>query len=252
MRSGPVRLALALALLSRSAPAKGGEEITVLAAASLTDALEQVAREWEGRTGNKVLLSLGASNDLARQIRAGAPADVFLSADPAQMDGLQRDGLVRAVDRVDLLSNTLVVVVPARSAAKVVGPSDLAWLGRLSLADPQAVPAGVYARVWLESIGLWARLEGQVVPALNVRAALSMVESEHAAAGIVYKTDALLSKRVRVAYEVPRAAGPAIVYPLARVATSSKKASAAFFAHLQSPAAREVFARFGFLVLGGQ
>jgi molybdate transport system substrate-binding protein len=233
-------------------PAAGGEEITVLAAASLTDALEEIAKAWARATGNAVVLNLGSSNDLARQIRAGAPADVFLSADPAQMDGLERDGLVRAADRVDLLSNTLVVVVPASSPARVEAPSDLTFMKHLALADPQAVPAGVYARAWLESVGLWARVEGQVIPTLNVRAALAAVESEHAEAGIVYKTDALVSKRVRVAYEVPRAAGPAIVYPLARVATSSKKASASFVAHLQSPAAREVFVRFGFLVRGGQ
>lgn len=249
MRPGPAVLAL---LTLTGAPAAGAEEIAVLAAASLTDALEEVAKAWAQSTGNTVVFSLGASNDLARQIRAGAPADVFLSADSAQMDGLERDGLVRAADRVDLLSNTLVVVVPARSSATVHAPSDLVFVKRLALADPQAVPAGVYARTWLESLGLWARVERQVIPTLNVRAALSAVESENAEAGIVYKTDALVSKRVRVAYEVPRAAGPAIVYPLARVATSSKKASSAFVAHLRSPAAREVFARFGFLVLGGQ
>jgi molybdate transport system substrate-binding protein len=110
----------------------------------------------------------------------------------------------------------------------------------------------VYARKWLESLGLWARVEGQVIPTLNVRAALSAVESENADAGIVYKTDAGISKRVRVAYEVPRAEGPAIVYPLARVATSNKAAAAAFVAHLQSASARAAFARLGFLVLGGQ
>lgn len=228
------------------------EEVHVLAAASLAEALEEIAGPWEAITGNAVVLNLGASNDLARQIRAGAPADVFFSADLAQMDGLQRDGLVRAVDRVDLLSNTLVVVVPAASTARVPAPAALASLKRLALADPQAVPAGVYARTWLESLGLWAKVEGQVIPALNVRAALSAVESGHVDAGIVYKTDAALSKRVKVAYEVPRSEGPAIVYPLARVAASRKPASAALVKHLQSAEARAVFVRRGFLVRGGQ
>jgi molybdate transport system substrate-binding protein len=200
-----------------------------------------------------VVFNLGASNDLARQIEAGAPADVFVSADAAQMDGLQKDGLVRAAERVDLLSNTLVVVVPAGSKATVARAADLAAFPTLALADPQAVPAGVYARKWLEASGLWAQLKGRVVPALNVRAALSMVESENAPAGVVYKTDAAVSKRVKVAYEVPRATGPTIVYPVAPVATSKKPAlAAAFVAHLRSAEALLVFARFGFLALGGQ
>lgn len=228
------------------------DEVHVLAAASLTDALREIAPPWERATGNTIVVNLGASNDLARQIRAGAPADVFFSADQAQMDGLERDGLVRAADRVDLLSNTLVVVVPVAGSLKIRAPADLASVKHLALADPQAVPAGVYARTWLESLALWSRVEKQVIPALNVRAALSAVESENAEAGIVYKTDAAVSKRVRVAYEVPRAEGPAIVYPLAKVATSNKPAAAVFVQHLQSASAKAVFARFGFLVLGGQ
>ena len=241
----------ALALLT-AGPARS-EEISVFAAASLTDTLKEIAAAWETATGNKVVFNLGASNDLARQIRAGAPADVFLSADNAQMDGLEKEGLVRAVDRVDLLSNTLVVVVPLSSTVKVARTSDLASFRTIAVADPQAVPAGVYAKAWLESRGLWSRLEKQLIPTLNVRAALSAVESENADAGIVYKTDAAISKRVKVALEVPRAEGPAIVYALAPVTSSQKPAvTAAFVKHLQSSRARAVFARFGFLVLGGQ
>ena len=240
----------ALALLAVGKVARA-EEVSVFAAASLTDALKEIAGSWETATGNKVVFNLGASNDLARQIKAGGPADVFFSADEAQMDGLEKEGLVRAADRVDLLSNTLVVVVPSDSSARVTRASDLASFKVLALADPQAVPAGVYARTWLESLGLWSSLQKQVVPALNVRAALSAVESGNADAGIVYKTDAAISKRVRVAFEVPRAEGPAIVYPLAKVAASSKPAATAFVKHLQSAEVLAVFARFGFLVLGG-
>lgn len=239
-------------VLLAGGPAVRAEEVSVFAAASLTDALQETARSWEGATGHKVVFNLGASSDLARQIKAGGPADIFFSADEAQMDGLEKEGLVRAADRVDLLSNTLVVVVPADSGAKVAQASDLTSFKVLALADPQAVPAGVYARTWLESRGLWSRLEKKVVPALNVRAALAAVESANADAGIVYKTDALVSKRVRIAFEVPRAEGPAIVYPLAQVATSSEPAAAAFVRHLQSPEARTVFAKFGFLVLEGR
>jgi molybdate transport system substrate-binding protein len=234
------------------APVARAEELNVFAAASLTDALKEIASEWEKASGHKVVFNLGASNDLARQIRAGAPADVFFSADKAQMDGLERDGLVRGADRVDLLSNTLVVVAPAESSARLSRPAELAGFRTIALADPQAVPAGIYARTWLERLGLWTALEGRIVPALNVRAALAAVESGNVEAGIVYKTDAALSKRARVLFEVPRAEGPAIVYPLAPVATSSKAATAAFVQHLQSAGAREVFARYGFVVLRGQ
>ncbi len=225
------------------------EEVTLFAAASLTDALEEVARGFEKTTGHKVVFNLGGSNDLARQIKAGAPADVFFSADRAQMDGLVGSGLVRAEDCVNVLSNVLVVIVPFSAPARLRGPDDLRRVTRLALADPQAVPAGVYARSWLESVGLWKELQERVVPTLNVRAALSAVESGNVDAGIVYRTDARASKRVDVAFEVPREQGPAIVYPLARIATSKKAATADLVSTLTSPAAREVYARYGFIVL---
>lgn len=240
---------IAVALFALAAPV-AAEEVNLFAAASLTDALREIARGFEQDTGHEVVFNLGASNDLARQIKAGAPADVFFSADAAQMDSLQDAGLVRGQDRVDVLSNLLVVVVPATSGASIDAPRDLQAVGRLALADPQAVPAGVYARTWLQSLGLWDGLRPSVVPTLNVRAALSAVESENADAGIVYRTDAALSRRVRVAFEVPRERGPAIVYPLASIAASTKPATAAMIRCLTSAAAGEVYRRFGFVVLG--
>jgi len=240
---------IVVALLVVASPI-AAEEVAVHAAASLTDCLEELAQGFEKGTGHKVVFNLGGSNDLARQIKAGAPADVFFSADKAQMDGLEAAGLVRAQDRVDVLSNVLVAVVPAASTARLNGPGDLQKVSRLALADPQAVPAGVYARSWLESIGLWDELEDKVVPTLNVRAALSAVESENADAGIVYRTDAAISKRVKVAFEVPRDQGPAIVYPLAPLAGSKKPATAELIRYLTSAAAREVYGRYGFVVLG--
>jgi molybdate transport system substrate-binding protein len=240
---------IVLALLALAAPA-AAEEVAVYAAASLTDALKEVAEGFEKSTGHKVAFNLGGSNDLARQIKAGAPADIFFSADEAQMDGLEAAGLVRARDRVDLLSNVLVAVVPAASTARLAGPRDLPGVDRLALADPEAVPAGVYARGWLESIGLWDEVEGKVVPTLNVRAALAAVESGNADAGIVYRTDAALSKRVRVAFEVQGEHAPAIVYPLAPIAGSRKRATGELIRYLGSPPAREVYRRHGFVVLG--
>ena len=238
-----------MALLAFAAPV-AAEEVAVYAAASLTDALKEVAQGFEKSTGHKVVFNLGGSNDLARQIKAGAPADVFFSADKAQMDGLEAAGLVRAQDRADVLSNVLVAVVPAASTARLGGPGDLPAVKRLALADPQAVPAGVYARAWLESVGLWDTVKDKVVPTLNVRAALAAVESENADAGIVYRTDAAISKHVKVAFEVPRDQAPAIVYSLAPVAGSKKAATAELVRHLTSPAAREVYGRHGFIVLG--
>jgi molybdate transport system substrate-binding protein len=246
-RFEPLRIAVALLVLATPAAA---EEVVVFAAASLTDALKEVAQGFEKSTGNKVVFNLGGSNDLARQIKAGAPADVFFSADEAQMDGLESAGFVRAQDRVDVLSNVLVAVVPVGSTVRLDGPGDLPSVRRLALADPQAVPAGVYARTWLAAIGLWARLEDKVVPTLNVRAALAAVESENADAGIVYRTDAAISKRVRVAFEVPSGQALAIVYPLAPIVGSTKPATAAFVRHLTSPSARDVYRRHGFVVLG--
>ena len=240
---------IVIAVLAFAAPA-AAEEVAVYAAASLTDALKEVAQGFEKSTGHKVVFNLGGSNDLARQIKAGAPADIFFSADKAQMDGLEAADLVRAQDRVDVLSNVLVVVVPAVSTARLGGPRDLSAVRRLALADPQAVPAGVYARTWLESIGLWDKVKDKVVPTLNVRAALAAVESENADAGIVYRTDAAISKRVKVAFEVPRDQAPAIVYPLAPLAGSKKPATAELVRYLTSPSAREVYRRYGFIVLG--
>jgi molybdate transport system substrate-binding protein len=250
--SSRFRVGRMLVLLLALAAPVAADEVVVFAAASLTDALKDIAPGFEAQTGHKIVFSLGASSDLARQIKAGAPADVFFSADEAQMNGLEAAGLVRAADRVKLLSNVLVVVVPASSTAKMSQPADLLTVKHLALADPQAVPAGVYARTWLESIGLWDKVKDLVVPTLNVRAALSAVESENADAGIVYRTDAAVSKRVKTAFDVAREQGPAIVYPLAPMAASQKAATTELVRYLVSAAAREVYAGYGFIVLPAQ
>jgi molybdate transport system substrate-binding protein len=232
-----------------AAPPVRAEEVLVFAAASLTDALKDVGRLFEAATGHSVAFNFGGSSDLARQIKAGAPADVFFSADLARMDELERAGLVRAEDRVSLLSNVLVVIVPADSRAVVKAPSDLAGFRHLALANPESVPAGIYARRWLASLGLWERLKDRVVPTLDVRAALAAVEAENADAGIVYRTDAALSKRVRVALEVPRDQGPKITYALAALAGPGRAGTRALRAFLASPAALEVFHRHGFEII---
>ena len=214
-------------------------DIFVFAAASLTDALKEVAPAYESGSGDKLIFNFAGSNALARQIKEGAPADVFFSADEIQMDNLDQAGLQ------DLLSNTLVIVVPED------GPSELtpAALGdpalkRLALADPRSVPAGVYAREYLTKLGLWNAIEPKIVPTENVRGALSAVESGNVEAGIVYKTDAAISKSVKIAYEVARAEGPRIVYPVAVVKESRNSG-----ASRKSEPALAVFRKFGFIIL---
>lgn len=239
-------------LLAVASTAGAGEEVVVFAAASLADALREIGSAFEARTGHRVVLSFGGSNDLARQIRAGAPAEVFVSASAERMDEVERAGLVASGQRVDLLSNRLVVVVPVSAAAGPTSAEGLTSVRRLALGDPEAVPAGIYARRWLESRGLWERLRERVVPTLDVRAALAAVESGNADAGIVYRTDAAISKRVRVTLEVPEGEAPRIVYPGALLATARGPAARAFFDHLRSPEARGVFERLGFDFLPGR
>jgi molybdate transport system substrate-binding protein len=227
-------------------------ELSVFAAASLTDALEEIAAEYEKAGGDRIVLNLGASSTLARQIQEGAPADLFLSADEEKMDGLAKRKLLLPGTRKSVLSNTLVVVVPDDSRLKIAGVKDLAGPGvrALALAEPQTVPAGIYAREYLVQQGVWSQVVGRVVPTENVRAALAAVESGNADAGIVFRTDARISKRVRIAWEVPRAEGPAISYPFAVLAGSERKEAARrFLAWLQSPPALAVFRKHGFLIL---
>lgn len=238
--------AFALLATAASAPA---EEILVFAAASTTDALEQIGQEFQHQTGNRVAFSFGASSMLARQILAGAPADLFLSADSVLMQELVKAGLVRAGEVRNLLSNQLVVVVPLHSKLHINSAADLESAKSIAAADPEAVPAGVYARQWLESKRVWSRLQPSIMPALDVRAALAAVATGVADAAVVYRTDAAISPRVRVAYAVPLKDGPRILYPVAKIAGSTRPAAAAFVNFLASASARAVFERFGFLVL---
>lgn len=225
-------------------------EITVFAAASLSDALREIAATYEKTTGDTVRLNLGASSLLARQIREGAPADLFFSADEAKMDDLARVGLVDPATRRSLLSNSLVIVVAADSNLKLAAARDLATAAvrRLALAEPETVPAGIYAQEYLQQQGLWAAVVGKIVPTENVRAVLAAVESGNVDAGIVYRTDALSSKKVRIAYEIPHGEGPRISYPVAVIKSGGNPRGASrFLAWLVSPAGKSVFAKYGFL-----
>ena len=207
--------------------------VLVFAAASLTDALTEIGRAWEKNGGERIAFNFASSSTLARQIREGAPADLFLSADELQMDGLERAGLVVPGTRRSVLSNTLVAVVPKDSALKIASARDLAGPGveRLALAEPTSVPVGVYSKKFFERVGIWDALARKVVPTENARATLAAVESGNVDAGIVYRTDAAIS------------------YPFALVKGAPRETEARrFLAYLGSPAARAVFVRYGFLV----
>lgn len=228
---------LLLALLL-TAPARGAE-VRVFAAASLTESLEEIARMYERDTKDRVLFNFGASSLLARQIDAGAPADLLLSADDIVRT-------TRLAERAAFLSNRLVIVTRDR---RIRHPRDLAGR-RLALAEPSTVPAGIYARAYLQKLGLWARIAPHVVPTDNVRGALAAVVAGNVDAAIVYRTDARIGKGVHVAYEVPRAEAPRIAYLFATVKDAEDpRAARRFFAYLQSPRALDVFRKHGFDVV---
>lgn len=252
LRSVLAAFAAALVLLAvtsgcRRTAVTSGPTPLVFAAASLSDALTEVGKEFEVETGQRVSFNFAGSSTLARQIAAGAPADLFVSADRAQMEMLERGGKVAAESTVELLGNQLVVAVPASKGGSIATPEGLLDFGHLALADPEAgVPAGVYARAWLEHEGLWEKLRLRVVPTLDVRAALAAVAAGHVPAAVVYSTDAATTDRVRVAYRVPPGEAPRIAYFAAPVAGRGSPAVAAFLTYLRGPAAGEVFRRFGF------
>ena len=248
LRRGIVVACAALCVSAASEP----PELTLYAAASLRDALQAAAPPCEKEAGARALFNFGASNDLARQIVAANKADVFFSADEAWMDHVAKAGLIDAGSRRPLLSNRLVVVGPREGGPEIHGATDLSGMGirRLSIANPEAVPAGKYARAWLQKAGVWEAVAERVLPGFDVRAALAAVESGGAEAGIVYRTDAAISGKVRVLYEVPEADGPAISYPIAALGDRpALETSRRLVACLAGDGPAEVFRRYGFVVV---
>lgn len=223
-------------------------EVRVLAAASLTEALQEIGRDYESRSGDRVVFSFGGSSTLARQIEAGAPADLFLSADEEKMNALARRGLIDPRSRISILSNRLVIVVPRRGGRNLKDPRDLARFERIAIAEPSTVPAGIYARQYLQALGIWSAVARKMVPTENVRGALAAVAAGNVDAAIVYRTDARIQKNVRVVHEVRN--GPRISYPFALLADAAEpRAARRFLAHLCSRTARDIFARHGFDVV---
>lgn len=237
-------LATALALHTAN-----GVEVNVYAAASLTDVLKEIAVNYEKQSSDKIVFNFGASSLLARQIIEHAPADIFFSADEAKMDEMQKAGLIVPETRRDLLSNSLVIVAPNDSNLAIASPEQLSKTQKIAIADPRAVPAGIYTKEYLSGIGLWEKLEPKMVPTENVRAALAAVESGNVDAGFVYATDANISKKVKIAFSVPIEKGPAIRYPVAIIKEGKNNAAAeGFLRYLESESARKLFERYGFIV----
>ena len=244
--------AIAVALCAAAlAPAAVAQNVTVFAAASLKEALDEAARAHEKRFGARVIVSYLGSAALARQIEKGAPADIFISADLDWMAYLDQRRLLRTESRVNLLSNSLVLIAPAASkTALVIGPGFplAAALGDkpLAMADPDSVPAGKYGKAALEGLGVWNEVAPHVARAENVRAALALVARGEAPLGIVYRTDARVEPRVRIVGEFPAHLHPPIVYPAAIVAASRSSRAAPLLAFLRSDEARQIWERHGF------
>jgi molybdate transport system substrate-binding protein len=229
--------------------------VTIFAAASLKTALDEASVAWKAGTGKETTNAYAASSALAKQIEAGAPADIFISADLDWMRYLADRKLIAEGTEVRLLGNALVLVVPAGSTAAVtIAPGfDLAGLlkgGRLAVADVKAVPAGKYAKAALQSLGAWQGVENSLAQAENVRAALKLVSTGEAAAGIVYQTDAREDENVKVLGTFPADSHPPIIYPAARLAASSNADAVAFLQFLQSPTAQDIFKAHGFTIPG--
>ncbi|MPZ75020.1 MAG: molybdate ABC transporter substrate-binding protein [Deltaproteobacteria bacterium] len=228
------------------------DEILVSAAASLSDVLKEISSGYQSKSKHTVKFNFGPSSGLARQIEEGAPAELFFSADLRQMDTLDKNGRLEPGTRKNLVSNQLVIIVPGDSKLSLSSPKDLlkADVKRIALAEPSSVPVGVYSKKYLTDEGLWNKVEAKVVPVQDVRATLASVESGNVEAGFVYKTDAAISKKVKIVYEVPIDKGPKITYPVAIVKESKRKDTArGFMNYVQSPAAKDAFKKCGFVVL---
>jgi molybdate transport system substrate-binding protein len=241
-------LALHIAVASPMATAA---DVTVFSAASLKEAMDEQAKRFEASTGNKVIVSYGASNALAKQIEAAAPADIFISADLDWMDYLDQRNLVAPNARYDLLRNTLVLIAPSSSRSTLrIGPNfGLAAAletEKLAMANPDSVPAGKYGKSALEKLGVWTSVEKQVARAENVRAALALVSRGEAPFGIVYRTDALADKGVKIVDTFPPDSHPPIIYPAALLAASKSAAGRPLLDYLRSAPARSAWEKHGF------
>ena len=253
MLSGTVAFAVAAALQRYSRAHE--TEIVVFAAASLKNVLNDVVLGFRADTGKSVIASYAASSLLAKQIESGAPADLFISANPGWMDYLEQRELIKPWSRSDLLSNRLVLIAPAvnRTQRLVIAPGfplrTALGDGRLAMADPATVPAGMYGKAALENLGVWRGVSDRIAAAENVRAALLLVARGEAPLGIVYATDAAVEPGVRVIGSLPGETHPPIIYPIGLTSTSENPGAAALLVYLRCVHAHAYFQKAGFRVV---
>jgi molybdate transport system substrate-binding protein len=244
---------IAFALVALARPVAAADTVTIYAAASLTDALNEIDAAYQMETGVEVKASFASSSTLAKQIEQGAPAQVFASADTKWMDYLDKKKLIDDSSKKNLLGNALAVIAPSDS---VVGPQSISagfdWSkflganGRLAVGDPDHVPAGIYAKEALTNLGAWTALQPHLARADDVRGALAFVERGEAPLGIVYVTDARVSRNVKIVGVFPESSHSPIVYPFAIVKDAASPAVVAYFHYLTGPQAGSVFRRYGF------
>jgi molybdate transport system substrate-binding protein len=243
-------LAAALLVVGLALPAAAQEKVTVFAAASMKNALDNANKAF----GHEVTVSYAASSALAKQIEAGAPADIFISADLDWMNYLSDRKLVKENSKTDLLGNQIVLVAPKDAAkpVEITNGFDLAGLlggGKLAMGEPNTVPAGKYAKAALDKLGAWSAVSKDVAGAESVRAALALVSRGEAPFGIVYRTDAAADPGVAVVGTFPQDSHPPIIYPVAILSQSTSKDAAAYLDFLRSPQAAPYFEKEGFTVL---
>lgn len=228
-------------------------EVLVFAASSLTNAMSEVAQSWELQSGHDVKLSFASSSTLARQIEHGAEADIYASANIRWMDYIEDKKFIFDNTRTPLLTNQLVLIAAADGDIDRINAhegfplADLLGGGHLAMGNPAHVPAGLYGKQVLQSLGVWSKVKPQVARAANVRAALALVATGEAPLGIVYRTDAMVSDQVAIIATFPATTHDPVIYPIALTRTSEDNPAArSFFRYLQSDAAARVFARYGF------
>ncbi|MCL2430810.1 MAG: molybdate ABC transporter substrate-binding protein, partial [Alphaproteobacteria bacterium] len=247
-----ISLVVGATVVSGIGPATAQDrDVLVFAAASLKNALDDVARQWRSETGKKVAVSYAASNNLIKQIELGAPADIFISADVDWMDYGQRNNLIKPETRTNLLGNRIVLIAPQSSTVsiRVENGFDLAAAldgGRLAMGNVDAVPAGKYGKAALEKLGAWDGVKNRVAQAESVRAALLLVSRGETPLGIVYQTDAASEPDVRIVGTFPEDTHPPIIYPAALTKDSNNAIAADFLKYIRSPAARPAFEHQGF------
>ena len=230
----------------------GAAELTVFAAASLTDAVTEISKSFESEQEVRVYTNFASSQTLQVQIERGAPADLFISASPKQMDALQEKSAIHESSRRDVLRNSLVLVAPTGSSHQIERPEELAdsHTRRIAIGEPSSVPAGIYGAEVLKRLGIWSAVQPKLIPGADVRAVLAYTEAGEVDFGIVYKTDASLSAKVRVAYEFPVLSHSPILYPAAVIRDTKHEGLARLFLqYLQTSEAKRVFEKYGFSVV---